>query len=95
MLAGTKESWTNVMKKNAALAAFLNFFFLGAGYLYNGKRKGLGTLLTIGVVFIRLGEIPIFASGLNRTYWVLLFAGLVCVQAGLAMDAYREAKEIG
>jgi hypothetical protein len=83
------------MKKNATLAAVLNFFLFGGGYLYNGKRKGLGLLLTIGVVLIRVGEIPIFLSGQNRNNWYLLMAGLACLQVALAMDAYREAKEIG
>ena len=30
------------------LAAILNFFFMGAGTLYNGRRVPLGAALTVG-----------------------------------------------
>lgn len=82
------------MKKNPIVAAVLNFILFGGGYLYNGKRTGLGLALTVGLIIIRYGEISIYLTGQNRTNWYFLMAGLFCLQVGLAADAYREAKEI-
>ena len=79
------------MNKKPWLAALLNLFFFGAGYIYNGKRKGLGIGLTLAIPFLRYGEINIYLSKLVTGYWVILFVGLVIMQITLAYDAYREA----
>jgi hypothetical protein len=81
------------MNKKPWLAALLNFFFFGAGYIYNGKRTGLGWGLLAGIPFMRYGEINIFLTKLVPTYWAILFTGLVIFQITLAYDAYKEAKQ--
>jgi hypothetical protein len=80
--------------KNPWVAALLNLFLFGGGYLYNGKRKGLGIGLILAWVLIRYGEITIFLTKLVFDKWIVLFVGLVVIMFSLASDAYREAKEI-
>ena len=80
--------------KNPWLAAILNLFLFGGGYIYNGKRKGVGIALVLAWVVIRYGEISIFLTKLVFNDWIVLFLGLVILMFSLATDAYNEAKEI-
>lgn len=80
--------------KNPWIAAILNLVLFGAGYLYNGKRKGLGIALILAWVVMRIGEIKIYLTGLVFNDWLILFCGIVVLQFSLASDAYREAKMI-
>jgi hypothetical protein len=80
--------------KNPWIAAILNLFLFGGGYLYNGKRKGLGLALIIAWILIRYGEITIFLTNLVFGKWLVLFIGLIVLMFSLAADAYNEAKEI-
>jgi hypothetical protein len=80
--------------KNPWIAAVLNLFLFGGGYLYNGKRKGLGLALIIAWVVIRWGEISIYLTNLVFDKWIILFSGLVILMFSLAADAYKEAKTI-
>jgi hypothetical protein len=80
--------------KNPWIAALLNLFLFGAGYVYNGRRKGLGFALILAWILIRWGEITIFLTGLVFEKWLILFAGLVVLMFSLASDAWREAKWI-
>lgn len=80
--------------KNPWIAAILNLFLFGGGYLYNGKRKSLGMALILAWIIIRWGEISIYLTGLVTTKWLILFTGLVVLMFSLAIDAYREAKMI-
>ena len=82
------------MNKNPWVAAVLNLFLFGGGYIYNGKRVGLGWALVLAVVLIRFGEIAIFLTYLVTDKWLFLMAGLVVLQLSLASDAYKEAKSI-
>jgi hypothetical protein len=82
------------MKKNPWVAALLNLFLFGGGYVYNGKRTGLGVALIVAWVLIRTGEIRIYLTGLVFKDWLVLFAGLGVLMVSLATDAYREAKSI-
>ncbi len=76
-------------KKNAWLAAILNFFLYGLGYIYNGKRVGLGILLLVSDLI--MGMIYL----MTITVELLIMAlPLLLIAVGLAWDAYREAKEI-
>lgn len=79
----TKKTW---------LAAVLNFFFMGAGYLYNGNRKGLGIGLTVasfGLTFVEFGIQP-----LDMKLYGIMFATVLLANAFLAIDAFQEAKMI-
>jgi hypothetical protein len=80
--------------KNPWIAAILNLFLFGAGYIYNGQRRGLGVALVLAWILIRWGEIWIYLSGLVFDKWLILFAGLIVLMFSLASDAYREAKAI-
>jgi hypothetical protein len=80
--------------KNPWIAAILNLFLFGGGYLYNGKRKALGVSLIFAWVVIRYGEISIFLTNLVFDKWIVLFLGLVVLMFSLAADAYSEAKQI-
>ena len=42
--------------KNPIVAAVLNFFFMGPGTLYVGKRKALGAVLTLGALALTYVE---------------------------------------
>jgi hypothetical protein len=80
--------------KKPWLAAILNLLFFGAGYIYNGKRIGIGSALILAWLLIRGGEIPIYLTNLVFKEWLVLFLGLVVLQISLATDAYKEAKAI-
>ena len=80
--------------KKPFIAAILNFFLFGGGYIYNGRRKGLGVALIVAWVLIRYGEIAIYLTNLVFEKWLVLFVGLVVLMFSLATDAYREAVSI-
>lgn len=82
------------MKKNAGLAAALNFLLFGAGYIYNGKRTGFGIALTVALVLLRYADISIFLGGQNRDFWYAMMVGLLVLQVAFAVDGYQEAKRI-
>ena len=50
--------------KNPWIAALLNLALFGAGYMYNGRRKGLGAALILACILIRAGEISIYLTNL-------------------------------
>lgn len=80
--------------KNPWIAAILNFFLFGGGYVYNGKRRALGFSLLLGWPLLRFGEINIYLTGLVTNYWIVMFCGLIFIQIGLAVDGFREAKSV-
>lgn len=80
--------------KKPWIAALLNLFLFGGGYLYNGKRKTLGLALIMAWILIRWGEIAIYLTNLVFDKWLILFSGLVILMVSLAADAYKEAKAI-
>ena len=80
--------------KNPWIAAVLNLLFFGGGYIYNGKRKGLGIALILAWILIRWGEISIYLTNLVFEKWLVLFVGLMVLMFSLATDAYNEAKGI-
>lgn len=81
------------MKKNAWIAAILNFFFMGLGYIYNGKRVGLGIGFTIGAIVLTYVELQLQES--NPMLHKIMFAAVFLVNTCFAVDGYREAKSIG
>ena len=75
--------------KKPWLAALLNFFLMGAGTFYNGRRKPVGAGLTVGAVILTVVE-----NGLQGQQWALMFAGVFLINSLLAFDGYNEAQQI-
>ena len=75
---------SQIQKKNSILAALLNFFLFGIGYLYLGYKKVLGiqTILFVVIAFFVYVIIGVFTFGLLE-----LVLGLV-----LAYDGYEKAE---
>ncbi len=79
-------------KKNPWIAAILNFFFWGTGYVYNGKRVWFGIGLFVSDVFMMWSAViqTLQSGGVESIMW----HGLVLITLLFAYDAYREAKEL-
>lgn len=73
---------------------------MGLGYLYNGQRKLLGLLLTLGAFGMTyLEQIHVFPDGntlqtLDSTAFIIMFICILTINSGLAFDAYNEANKI-
>lgn len=86
--------------KKPIVAALLNFFFMGPGYIYNGKRALLGVGWTITAILLTIVEqAPIYADGKNLQQTSAMAFGLMFVAVLLgntmfAIDGFREAKAI-
>ena len=86
--------------KQPWISAILNFFFMGLGYLYNGRRLLLGALLTvaaIGLTYIENFHTFVDGNtlqGHDSKAWGIMFACVFIANTGLAIDAYKEAKAI-
>ncbi|RMF50117.1 MAG: hypothetical protein D6755_01575 [Anaerolineae bacterium] len=78
--------------KNPWIAAVLNFFFMGPGTLYNGRRKALGIGLTIGALVLSWLEfqIKVAAPGL----YPVMFGTVFFMNLFFAYDGYSEARAI-
>lgn len=78
--------------KKPWLAAILNFFFMGAGYIYNGKRSMTGILWTLaagGLTYVEFG----IQEPLPELYFIM-FASVFVANTAFAIDGYQEAKAI-
>lgn len=91
-----------VKNKRPLLAAGLNFFIPGTGYIYNGRKPlyvsvpmilGAGGL-TYAENFHRYGESGQTLLEYDRTAFLILFGSVLVLNTGLAIDAYREAVSI-
>lgn len=86
--------------KKTWLSAILNFFFMGLGYIYNGKRTLLGFLLTlaaIGLTYVENFHKFIDGNTLqthDSKAFMVLFICVLIANLGLAIDAYKEAVNI-
>ena len=78
--------------KRPWLAAVLNFFFMGPGTIYNGRRKLFGLALTIGAIGLTYVEFSI--QNLNQTLWAIMFGCIFLMNTFFAIDGWREAKMI-
>ena len=75
--------------KNPWIAAIGNFFFMGLGTLYIGKRRALGLGLTIGALVLSWLEFQVKAAApslypimFGTVFFMIAAAGYL--QAGLA-----------
>lgn len=78
------------MKKNPWIAAVLNFFFMGLGTLYIGRRKLTGLGLTLAALVLTYVEFQLRTSA--PPLYPLMFAAVFVANTVLAIDGYREAK---
>ena len=76
--------------KRPWIAAVLNFFFMGLGYLYTGKRPLLGAGLTIAALALTYVELQI--KPIDPTLYGIMFGAVLLGNTVLAIDGYREAK---
>jgi hypothetical protein len=80
------------MKKMPWLAALLNFFLMGLGTAYNGRRIPLGIALTIGAGLLTYVEQHLQALDANL-YW-MMFGAVLLNNTFLAIDGWSEATAI-
>mgnify|MGYP001619385247 CR=1 FL=1 len=81
------------MGKNPWIAGILNFFLLGAGYIYNGKRIFLGVGLTLGALLLTyLEQIKIKEAAPDL--FILAFISFFVLAVSCAYDGFKEAKEM-
>jgi hypothetical protein len=86
--------------KKPWLAALLNFFFMGPGTIYNGRRALIGVGWTVTALLLTAVEqAPIYADGktlqlASPTAFALMFAGVFLGNICFAIDGFREAKAI-
>ena len=78
--------------KQPWIAAILNFFFMGAGTLYNGRRVPLGAALTVGALLLTYVEMSLQTAAPNL-YW-FMFGAVFLNNTFLAIDGYQEAQSI-
>ena len=79
-------------KKMPWLAALLNFFLMGLGTAYNGRRIPLGLALTVGAILLTYVEQNLKAVAPNL-YWVM-FCAVFLNNTFLAIDGFSEATKI-
>lgn len=75
--------------KNPWIAAVLNFFTLGLGTLYVGKRMGYGLLLLVGGALMIYVELSLKQAA-PELYWYS-FSGFFALALATAWDGYNEA----
>ncbi|OGD65865.1 hypothetical protein A3F08_00035 [Candidatus Berkelbacteria bacterium RIFCSPHIGHO2_12_FULL_36_9] len=80
------------MKRNPWIAAALNFFFMGPGYIYNGKRVWLGLGWTVGAVLLTYVEFQVKVQAPDM--YLLMFGSVFLINLCFAVDGYKEAKEL-
>ena len=76
-------------KKMPWLAALLNFFLMGLGTAYNGRRVPLGLALTVGACLLTYVE----QNLQGVLYWVM-FGAVLLNNTFLAIDGFSEAAAI-
>ncbi len=78
--------------KNPWIAAVLNFFLIGPGTFYNGRRRAVGVGLTIGALLLTWVEFQVRAAA--PSLYPILFGTVFWMNLFFAYDGYTEAKRI-
>lgn len=78
------------MKKNPWIAAVLNFFFMGLGTLYIGRRKLTGLGLTIAAIVLTYVELQLRSAAPGL--YPIMFGAVFVANTVLAIDGYNEAR---
>jgi hypothetical protein len=77
------------MKKNPWIAAVLNFFFMGLGTLYIGRRKLTGIGLTLAALALTFVELQLQSAAPDL--FPIMFGTVFVANTVLAIDGYKEA----
>lgn len=77
--------------KKPWLAALLNFFLMGPGTLYVGRRKALGLALTVGAIALSWVEMQVKTAA--PALYPVFFATVFFMNVFFALDGYREARD--
>jgi hypothetical protein len=80
------------MMKNPWIAAVLNFFFMGLGTLYVGRRKALGAALIVGAIALTYVELNLNAG--SPGLYPIMFGAVMLMNVFFAYDGYTEAKTV-
>ncbi|MFQ5978153.1 MAG: hypothetical protein ACE5OZ_08495 [Candidatus Heimdallarchaeota archaeon] len=80
------------MAKNPWIAAVLNFFLLGPGYIYNGKRVPVGIALTVAALIGTFVELSLQMDG--SSLFLFSFVSFFILGSTCAYDGYQEALAI-
>lgn len=78
------------MKKNPWIAAVLNFFFMGLGTLYIGRRRLTGLGLTLAAIALTYVELQLQSAA--PALYPIMFGAVFVANTVLAIDGYKEAK---
>lgn len=78
------------MTKNPWIAAVGNFFFMGLGTLYIGRRKLTGAGLTLAAIILTYVELQVKVAAPDL--YTPMFAAVFIANTILAIDGYNEAK---
>lgn len=78
--------------KNPWIAAVLNFFLMGAGTFYNGRRRAVGIALTLGALALTYVELNLQTA--VPSLYPIMFGAVFVINSLLAYDGYTEAKAI-
>jgi hypothetical protein len=74
----------------SVIAALLNFFFPGAGYLLLGHKVGLSLAWLAGVIGLTYVELGIKVAA--PEYYLPMFVSVLVMNAAFAIDAYQAGK---
>ncbi len=78
--------------KRPWLSAVLNFFFMGPGTFYNGRRRAVGIALTLGALALTYVELNLQSVAPNL--YPIMFGAVFLINTFMAYDGYMEAKAI-
>ncbi|MCS7093025.1 MAG: hypothetical protein NZL96_01120 [Patescibacteria group bacterium] len=78
--------------KKPWLSAILNLFFLGVGYLYNGRRVAMGLILLLSFSISSFFYADKFEKLFSEFLEFLISS--ILISLALSIDAYQEAKLI-
>ncbi len=78
--------------KRPWLAALLNFFFMGPGTFYNGRRRAVGLALTAGALALTYVELNLQSAAPGL--YPIMFGAVFLINTFLAYDAFKEAQAI-
>ncbi|MGV8171934.1 MAG: hypothetical protein ACP5OA_04545 [Candidatus Woesearchaeota archaeon] len=85
---------TLITYKRPWLAALLNIFIWGLGYLYVGRRKTLGTILFLTQLFIFVGRLVTPGNFTTTFEGASYGVMIVIISATLGVDAYSQARKV-